>query len=53
MDYYFYFILISTVLLYMCITDTNVLDWITIKVNHFFVYLQLQYIKLKWKFKRF
>jgi len=45
--------LLMCMIFYVCIADQNVLDWITIKIQHFIVYLNLQYIKLKWKFKKF
>lgn len=48
-----YFLLFAIVFTYVCISDPNVLDWITIKINHFLVYLQLRYIKFKWMFKKF
>lgn len=48
-----YFLLFATVFTYVCVSDPNVLDWITIKVNHAWVDLQLRYIKFKWMFKKF
>jgi hypothetical protein len=48
-----FFTLLICILWYVCFTDPNILDWVTIKIQHFFVYLHLQYIKLKWKFKKF
>lgn len=48
-----YFILFAMVFTYVCVSDPNVLDWISIKTNHFLVDLQLKYIKLKWMFKKF
>ena len=48
-----YFLLFAMVFTYVCVSDPNVLDWINIKVNHFWVDLQLRYIKLKWMFKKF
>lgn len=53
MIFQFYFAIFAFCLAYICITDSNVLDWISVKLNHFIVYIQLQYIKLKWKFKKF
>ena len=49
----FYITIFLICISYICVTDSNVLDWISIKLNHFIVYLQMQYIKLKWKFKKF
>jgi len=53
MNLYFYFLVTVALICYLCVIDSNVTDWINIKINHFLVYLQLQYIKMKWKFKRF
>ncbi len=39
--------LVALVFAYICITDTNVLDFITIKIKTFFVESQLQIIKFK------
>jgi hypothetical protein len=48
-----YLTLLFAVFAYVCITDPNVIDWINIKLHHFWVVVQLRYIKLKWKFKKF
>lgn len=53
MQYTFYTTLLGVVFAYVCMTDPNVLDWIAVKINHFLVGVQLQYIKLKWRFKKF
>ena len=41
------------VLVYVCVVDSNVWSWITIKVEHALIYIQLQYIRFVWMFKKF
>lgn len=53
MELQIYLSLFLVIIAYVCITDPNVLDWITIKINHLFVIMQLKYIKFKWMFKKF
>lgn len=53
MQFEIYLSLFLVIFAYVCITDPNVLDWITIKINHLLVVIQLKYIKLKWMFKKF
>jgi hypothetical protein len=53
MELHLYLTLFCIVFAYICISDPNVLDWITIKINHFLVEVQLRYIKFKWMFKKF
>jgi len=53
MELQIYLSLFSIIVVYVCIADPNVLDWITIKISYFLIVLQLNYIKLKWMFKKF
>jgi hypothetical protein len=48
-----YLTLLAIIFAYVCLTDPNVLSWIEIQVKHLWVKVELQYIKLKWKFKKF
>jgi hypothetical protein len=53
MDSQIFFTLLVLVFAYICIMDQNVLSWISIKIEHCLVYLQLRWIKLLWRFKKF
>ena len=45
-----YFILFAMVFTYVCVSDPNVLDWINIKVNHFFLHIFMRMKKTLNKF---
>lgn len=53
MEYTVYLTLFCAIFAYVCVSDSNVIEWINIKLQHLLVVLQLRYIKLKWMFKKF